>query len=487
MKAGPKAQIEVPPLDFSGWPEDRAARRIRFIEAYVVVPKGVGARMPLRLRAFQREIVCGAYAEGIRTALVSIPRANGKSALAAALAVAELFCGPESAEVLVVASDERQARIVLNAAKRMIELNPELAERAQLYADKIVVPHTNATMIALPADPAALHGWDPSLLIVDELHVVTEAVWEAVTSMTGKRPESLTLAVSTPSTSPDTVMWKLIEHGRSGDDPSFYLREFAAPDGCNTDDREAWRIANPALSCENPFLAADGLAAARKTLREPVFRQLRLGQWVTGAESWMPWGLWDTLADVERVVPDRSRVVLAFDGSASGDSTALVGCTVGPDPHLFVVGLWENPGDPRWRVPRSDVDNTVALAFDRWDVLELACDPWGWRSEIEAWADRHGERRVLMWNTAHASRMAPATDRMYQAAVAARFTHDGDARLAAHVSHCVAKRTPLGDLVSKDKKNSPRKIDAAVAAIVALDRAAWHANNTTRRRAASFA
>jgi len=217
MRAGPKGEISAPPLDLKGWPADRAKRRIKFIEKYVIVPKGHGAGKPLKLRDFQREIVTGAYAAGVRTALVSIPRANAKTTLAAALAVADLFVGPPSAEVLVVASDQRQANIALRIAKRMIELNPELAERAQIYADRIVVPHNDAQMIALPADPAALHGWDPSLLVVDELHVVTEAVWEAVTSMTGKRPESLTLAISTPSTSPDCIMWRLVEHGRAGD------------------------------------------------------------------------------------------------------------------------------------------------------------------------------------------------------------------------------------------------------------------------------
>ena len=127
---------------------------------------------------------------------------------------------------------------------------------------------------------------------------------------------------------------------------------------------------------------------------------------------------------------------------------------MGEDPHVFLIGLWENPGDPRWRVPREDVSNAVDVAFARFDVVELACDPWGWQSEIQAWADRHG---------------------------------DGEPRLAAHVAHCIAKSTPMGDLVSKDKRGSPRKIDAAVAAIVALDRAAWHTNNRTKKRARSFA
>lgn len=483
MKAGPKGTVSAVPLAFRGWPKGRARRRERFIGEYLITPRGVGAREPFKLRPFQREIIGGAFAPGIRTALVSIPRANGKTMLAAGLGVAELFVGPPSAEVLIVASDQRQANITLKYARRMVELNPVLAERVQPYADRLYLPENDATLLPLPAEPGALHGHDPSLLIVDELHVVTEAVWEAVTSVTGKRPESLTLAISTPASSPDSIMWRLVEHGRRGDDPSFYLREFIAPEGCAADDRKAWRIANPALASRPPFLSEDGIEAARRTIREPVFRQLRLGQWVTGVESWMPFGAWDACA-AERTVMPRERVVLAFDGSASGDSTALVGCTL--DGHLWVEGLWENPGDPRWRVPRADVDRAVDVAFARYDVAELACDPWGWRSEIEGWAKRHGERRVLEWNTAYAARMAPATDRLYQAVSMKTVTHDGDSRLAAHIAHCVAKRTPMGDLVSKDKRGSPRKIDAAVAAIVAYDRAAWH-QTRNRKRVRSFA
>ncbi|OZD31698.1 terminase large subunit [Rhodococcus sp. 06-156-3b] len=485
MKGGAKGNVSAEPLDFKGWPRDRAKRREKFIRTYLITPRGEGAGKPFRLRDFQTEMIRGMFAPGVRTALVSIPRANGKTMLAAALAIAELFVGPPSAEVLVVASDQRQANITLKYARRMIELNPELESRVQIYADKLYVPENDATLLPLPAEVGALHGHDPSLQIVDELHVVTEGVWEAVTSVAGKRPESLTLAISTPSASSDSIMWKLVEHGRSQSDSSFYLKEFSAPEGCATDDRDAWRQANPAMSCKDPFLSEDGMEAARRTIREPVFRQLRLGQWVTGIESWMPFGMWDACGDEFRTV-GKERVVLAFDGSASGDSTALIGCTVGPDPHIFVEGLFENPGDQQWRVPRAEVDAAVDLAFEKYDVVELACDPWGWRSEIEAWAKRHGEKRVLEWNTANAQRMAPATDRLYQAASTKSVTHDADSRLSAHIAHCVAKRTPMGDLVAKDKKSSPRKIDAAVGAIVALDRAAFHSQKA-KKRIGSFA
>ena len=206
MRAGPKGSVTVAPLDFSAYPAGRAARRERFITEYLITPRGSGAGEPFALRVFQRELIGGAFGPGIRTALVSIPRANGKTMLAAALALAELFVGPPSAEVLVVASDQRQANIALRYARRMVELTPALADRVQVYADRLYLPHNDATLLPLPAEPGALHGHDPSLLIVDELHVVTESVWEAVTSVSGKRPESLTLAISTPAASADSIM-----------------------------------------------------------------------------------------------------------------------------------------------------------------------------------------------------------------------------------------------------------------------------------------
>ncbi|WP_402371412.1 terminase large subunit domain-containing protein [Isoptericola rhizosphaerae] len=457
-----------------------------FAKEYLLVPKGEGAKTPFRLRKWQLEIVKKLYpmrGQRPRQGLLSMPRGNGKTALAAVLGVYGLFADDvESAQVLIVASDERQAGHVFKAAQRMIELNPILAEQCQMYQDRIVVPKTNSELRTLPATVDALQGWDPSLMIVDELHVVTEDVWNAVTSAAGKRRTSLALAISTPADSPESIMWRLVEHGRAQDDPAFFYREFAAPEGCALDDESAWKIANPALG---DFKFIDAMRATLKTTREPAFRRYQLGQWVGQAESWLPWGAWDACADATRDV-DGERVVLAFDGSASGDSTALVGCTVGEDPHVFVVDLWQNPGDRGWRVPREQVDQAVQAAFDRWDVVELACDPWGWRSEIEAWAKRHGEKKVLEYNTAWAKRMAPATDRLYQATVQQSMTHDGDARMAVHVANCKAKSTPMGDLVVKDKRGSARKIDAAVAGIVAFDRAAWHSNKSTRKRAVSF-
>lgn len=477
MKAGPKAAVTAPPLDLSALPPQRARRAVAFIEGFLLIPKGKGARSPVRLRPWQKQIVRGVLAPGVRQGLVSLPRGNGKSALAAFLALYGLFAdGVEGAQVLTVASDERQARIVFNAARRMVELNDLLADRVQIFQDRIYVPHTDSVLRPLPADAASLQGWDPSLAVVDELHVVDENTYDSMLLASGKRDTSLLLAISTPADSPDSVMWRLVEHGRAGGDPAFSFHEWAAPEGCAADDRDAWAKANPAM---RDFLAEDAVAASLRTTREERFRRFRLGQWVGHSGAWLPWGAWDALATGEPI-PDGERVVLAFDGSASGDSTALVAATVDAEPHISTLHVWANPGDPQWRVPRAEVDRAVDAAFEKFDVAELAADPWGWRSEIEAWGDRHGD--VLQWPTNVVKRMAPATDRFYALVVDGRLSHDADPRLASHIANCVAESTALGDLVRKDRKSSPRKIDAAICAIVAVDRAAFHASKPKRRR-----
>lgn len=489
LKAGPKAAASLDPLDLSALPAKRDYRRIeKFSAEFLLVPKGTGALQPFKLRRWQVAILKRMFpptGKRPRQGLISMPRGNGKSGLAAVLALYALLADDvPGASVLIVASDERQARIVYSAARRMVELNPLLSERVQIFSDRLYVPATDSELRPLPAEPGALQGFDPTLVIVDELHVVTEPVWDAMALASGKRPESLTLAISTPADQLDSVMWRLVEYGRTNpDDKSFVLAEFAAPDGCALDDESAWQDANPALG---DFLHIDALRATLKTTREAAFRRYRLGQWVGTANSWLPWGEWEKLADAGRGMPAEGETVcLAFDGSASGDSTALMGCTL--DGYVFVVALWEAPEDnPRWRVPRNEVTEMVNSAFERWDVRELAADPWGWRSELEEWSGRHGDK-IVEWNTAHAGRMAPATDRLYAAVMNGEVSHDGDEQLATHMQNCIAKRSPMGDLVSKDKKNSTRKIDAAVATIVVHDRAAWHlANPPKRRRVASF-
>ncbi len=69
------------------------------------------------------------------------------------------------------------------------------------------------------------------------------------------------------------------------------------------------------------------MRAVLKPMRESAFWRYRLGQWVDGESAWFGWDDWLTCKN-RRVTANRwHNVVLACDGSCSGDSIALAGCT----------------------------------------------------------------------------------------------------------------------------------------------------------------
>jgi phage terminase large subunit-like protein len=406
-----------------------------------------------------------------RQGLVSIPAGNGKSTLAAAMGLYGLLAdGVEGAQVLVVASDERQARIIFNTSRRVVELDPDLEARVHIYADRLHEPRTDSTFMALPADPGSLQGWDPSMALVDELHVVTDDTFEAMAARAGKRDRSLLLAISTPPKTgqDDSVMRRLVDHGREGGNPSFYFREFGARPGCAVDDEAEWAVANPAL---DDFLHRDALRATLPPkMREASFRRYRLGQWVAHDDAWLPDGAWAACTDAARSIPDQADVVLAFDGSFSRDCSVLVAATIEPNPHVELVELWEAPEGRRdWRVPVVAVEEAIRAACSRWRVLEVAADPYRWQRSLEV-LDGDGIPVHEFFQTA--ARMGPATARFYQLVVDQALTHDGDSRLARHVANAILRDDSRGARLSKETKDSPRRIDAAVSAVMAVHRAA---------------
>lgn len=194
-------------------------------------------------------------------------------------------------------------------------------------------------------------------------------------------------------------------------------------------------------------------------------------------DAWVSPDVWAERARRHRAVEDDSEIVLGFDGSYNGDSTALVGCTVGKEPHIFVVDAWEKPEGAAgrgWVVPREEVKARVQESMSRWNVRELACDPPGWHREIDEWADLYEDTVTTEYATNRRAFMAAACSRFYTAATTGALSHDGDGRLARHLANARLKETPDGAYITKDGRMSPRKIDLAVAAVIAFDRAAWH-------------
>lgn len=209
------------------------------------------------------------------------------------------------------------------------------------------------------------------------------------------------------------------------------------------------------------------------------FRRYWLNQRVKGEKRWIAPEAYEPLVKPRRRVKPGTKIVLAFDGSYSRDSTALVGCTIEEHPHVWVEGVWERPRSAAigaWRTPRGEVLAAVARAMDHFDVVELAPDPHGWNHEIEGWEDEFGEV-VVVFNTNEPSLMGPASDLFLNGAREADFTLDGHEAMRRHLGNCIGKDR-RGYLVPvKASPDSPDKIDVAVAAVVAYARAHFHLVN----------
>jgi phage terminase large subunit-like protein len=120
-------------------------------------------------------------------------------------------------------------------------------------------------------------------------------------------------------------------------------------------------------------------------------------------------------------------------------------------------------------VPIAAVEDAIRAACRRWQVRQIVCDPFRWARTYQVLED---EGLPVVEFPQSPQRMVPATQRFYEAVINRALTHSGDPRLTRHVDNCIVKVDGRGSRLAKDAKNSPRKIDLAVAAVMALDQAA---------------
>ncbi|HEU4542570.1 MAG TPA: terminase large subunit [Jiangellaceae bacterium] len=405
-----------------------------------------------------------------REALIGIARKNGKSGIGAALGLGGLVLGPQGGEVYSCAADKDQARIVFNTARKMVKLDPELSEMLKVYRDVIECEQTGSIYKVLSAEAYTKEGLNPHLVIFDEVHAQPDrGLWDVMALAMGAREEPLmvgitTAGVRTDTTGQDSLCYTLYQYGQrvangEVDDPTFFMAWWE-PARADADHRDpdTWRQANPGI---DDLLSTEDLASKLLRTPENEYRTKRCNQWVSTQQAWFPTGLWESLKE-PRSVPDGAEVVLAFDGSFSGDSTGLTVHAV-EDLHIDVVECWERPpGDADWRVDPDEVETVLRQAFVRWKVRHCVYDPRIWQQLFE----RLAAEGYAVESMPQGLAMIQAAQRFYDAAKDHKLTQSGDVRLTRHVGNAVIKATPQGWRVQKESPNSPRKIDLAICAIM---------------------
>ena len=457
LRAGPKDR-NPPAIDLEGLPEDLGDRALAFLE-----------RAGINVYAWQEPVLRDLIAEDRpRVAYVQTPRKNGKTRLAAMVALCELVLKPER-HIYAVSDSERNLHSVLwLELTNLINGSPLLATSLYIFVSKLENPHNGSFLELRAGNFKGSQGINSHLVLADEVHLIKPEVFHGWQMSGAARDDALMLGTTTPGYDLSGTAFDLYETAKAGTDPELYSRLFEPEDPqADIADEDAWHQANPVLAEPN----AEGFLKALRYdlghLPEHEFRRFRMGLWTTTKEAWLPYGAW-AACSTKRKLKAGEEVWLGFDGSFSGDSTALVGCT--KDGHLEVLGHWAKPsmGSAEWRVDIATVEQAIRDACKKYKVIEVAADPARWSRSLQE-LEHEGLPVVEMPQSP--ARMIPATARFFDAVLDRKLSHSGGKGLTTHLSNCVVKQSAAGVMVAKEHTHSPRKIDLAVAAILAHDRA----------------
>ena len=458
-----------------------------WIEHYCVYGEGDHYGEQVRLELFEKLYLIWLFElrpdgrRRYRRALLQVPRGNGKTALAAWVAL-YLLAHQKSPVIPIVANSFDQSDLVFHDLRTCVAESPKLLQPMEPFEDEVQIRGGPGRVFKVPAAAPVLHGMRPTGAVFDELHQFVgprEEVYRTITLGAAKRGESQPLFISTttPGWDKTTLAGRLhdlgtrVNKGETADRGFLFVHWGCPADrydlGTESGLLACIRDANPAAGL---FLDVEEVAAAYSEVPESEWLRYHAGLWVPSAQTWLPQGAWDACAAPDTVVADHTEVCIGFDGSVNNDSTAIVAATCAPEPHIFVIDVWErDEADPDWAVPVIDVEAAIRAACLRFKVREIVADRFRWQRSLQI-LESEGLPVVEFPQTS--GRMGPATGRFFEAVVNKTVTHSGDPVLARHLSNACLKVDARGQRLVKETKWSPRKIDAALAACMAFYRGA---------------
>lgn len=490
-------------------------RVIRFVEN-LTNTAGPAAGKPFELRPWQKAIIRGIYDPRtedsrriVRTALISMPRKQGKTELAAALALYHLLADGEiNGQVYSAAADRHQAALVFNAAAAMVRADLELSGMVNIIeSTKRIVHYSSGSFYqALSSDARTKHGFNASTIIYDELaQAPNRNLYDVLTTSTAARAQPLTIVISTTSSDPTSIMSELVEYGRKIkdgviEDRTFYPAIYQVPQDADPWSEATWRACNPALgdfrSLEEMRTFAD--RAKRIPSLESVFRNLYLNQPVDADRRFLASADWDACAaPVEIEALEGRSCYGGLDLSSTQDLTALV--LVFPDdgdPAAYDVlcwfwsagdmlrdrgdrdrvpyALWRDQGfleaPPGRAIDRGYIVRRLAEVTTRFDVHGIAYDRWRIEELKKSLSDEGIEVPLMEWGQGFKD-MAPAVDALETAVLNGRIRHGGHPILRWNASNASIAMDPAGSR-KIDKGRSAARIDGLVALAMAIGLAA---------------
>ena len=492
---------------------DAADYAVMFIES-LCHTKGTWARKPFELIDWQEQIIRDIFGvlkpNGYRqfnTAYIEIPKKQGKSELAAAVALL-LTCGDgeERAEVYGCAADRQQASIVFNVAADMVRMCPALSKRVKILDSqkRLIYQPTGSIYQVLSADVGNKHGFNTHGVVFDELHTQpNRKLFDVMTKGSGDaRMQPLYFLITTAGNDTKSICYEI--HQKAKDiiegrkiDHTLYPVIYGADESDDWTDPKVWKKANPSLGITVGIdKVKDACESAKQNPgEENSFRQLRLNQWVKQAVRWMPMDKWDKCEFAVSEDDLEGRVCYGgLDLSSTTDITAFV--LVFPpkdedDKYIILPYFWISEDNLELRVRRDHVPydvwerqgflqttegNVVHYGYiekfieslgERFNIREIAFDRWG---AVQMVQNLEGMGFTVVPFGQGFKDMSPPTKELMKLVLEQKIAHGGHPVLRWMMDNIFIRRDPAGN-IKPDKEKSTEKIDGAVAMIMALDRA----------------
>lgn len=505
----------------STYDRNAADYAVNFIEC-LCHTKGTWAGEPFELIDWQEQIIRDVFGtlkpNGYRqfnTAYIEIPKKQGKSELAAAVALL-LTCGDgeERAEVYGCAADRQQASIVFEVAADMIRMCPALNKRCKILSatKRIIYLPTNSFYQVLSAEAYSKHGFNIHGVVFDELHTQpNRKLFDVMTKGSGDaRMQPLYFLITTAGTDTKSICYethqkaKDILEGRKHD-PTFYPVIYGAEVDDDWTDPKVWKKANPSLGIT---VGIDKVKAACESAKqnpaeENSFRQLRLNQWVKQAVRWMPMEKWDACAFDFNPEDLEGRVCYGgLDLSSTTDITAfvLVFPPTEEDEHYYVLPyFWIPEENMEARVSKDHVPydlwerqgfiettegNVIHYAYiesfieelgKKYNIKEIAFDRWGATMLVQ---NLDGLGFTVVPFGQGFKDMSPPTKELMNLVLGKTLRHNGHPVLRWMMDNVCVRTDPAGN-IKMDKSKSTEKIDGSVATVMALDRAIRNKGETS--------
>lgn len=500
-------------LPTSHYDKAKADRAVKFIQN-LRHTKGKWDGKKFILLPWQEQIVRDIFGivreDGKRqflTAYVEIPKKQGKSELAAAIALYLLYAdGEASAEVYGAACDRNQASIVFDVAKQMVLKSPALMKRSKITAaTKRIVNYSNAGFYqVLSAETGTKHGLNVSGLVFDEIHAQpNRKLYDVLTKGSGDaREQPLFFIITTAGTDKQSICYEL--HSKALDimkgrkiDSTFYPVVYGLDEGDDWNDEANWYKANPSLG---HTIAIERVREAYKNAldnpaEENVFKQLRLNIWTNSTVVWIPEHIYDKgnrPIDMDSLIgrdcyagldlastSDITAFVLVFPPRTEEERYIVLPFFWLPEDTLelrcrrdhVLYDVWERQG-----YIQTTEGNVIHYGFierfiedmgKKYHIKEIAYDRWNATQMVQNLED---EGFTMVPFGQGFKDMSPPSKELYKLLMEGNIVHGGNPVLKWMAQNVVMRQDPAGN-IKPDKERSVEKIDGIVALIMGLDRA----------------